>query len=212
MVAVEAVAISVTLCAVPGVRVREAGLAETPAGKPVIATATELANPLDALANTLTDCPVAPGGSTIVVGDAVMEKSGAVTGEGAGAAAGAEPPPQPRNPNPSKRPKARTTLCMVNPWWINSRSLIDPEIFFQSLDFDARSNAKAGLGCRKEFGREKTRRRKMQPIPIKRLTCTTTLAAVNLTIPPAPVSLRYTGKLVFPALIRPVEVARIPYR
>ncbi len=45
--AVEAAAISVTLWAVPGVRVKEVGLAVTPVGNPVKATATEPVKPFD---------------------------------------------------------------------------------------------------------------------------------------------------------------------
>ncbi len=50
---------SVTVCAVPGVSAKVAGLAVTPAGSPVTATLTVCVNPLSGAAVTLI-CPLAP--------------------------------------------------------------------------------------------------------------------------------------------------------
>ena len=47
-------AVSVVLCAMPGVRLKDAGLAVTPVGSPVIATLTAAEKPPAALALTLT--------------------------------------------------------------------------------------------------------------------------------------------------------------
>jgi hypothetical protein len=69
-------AVSVTLCAVPAVKVSVAGLAVTPEGSPVIATATEPLKEFTAVARTLTLPPVAPAVIVSEVGDSVSEKSG----------------------------------------------------------------------------------------------------------------------------------------
>lgn len=69
-------AVKATLCAVPGVRFNVAGFAVTPAGRPVIATATVPTNELTAAAVTLTCEPVAPGTIVNDVGDTASEKSG----------------------------------------------------------------------------------------------------------------------------------------
>jgi hypothetical protein len=76
--AVEA-AVSVTLCAAPGVNVSVAGLAVTPEGSPVIATATAPLNEFTAVARTLTVAPVAPDVTVSDVGDTVSEKFGGGT-------------------------------------------------------------------------------------------------------------------------------------
>lgn len=60
----------------PGVRVRVDGCAVTPAGSPVIATATGLLKELTAVAVTLTWEPTAPAVRAAEVGDAVRVKSG----------------------------------------------------------------------------------------------------------------------------------------
>lgn len=77
-------AIRVKLCAVPGVNDNVAGLLVTPAGSPVIATATGEANPFAAVAVTLTGCPAPPAVTATVVGATLSEKSGAGGGVGVG--------------------------------------------------------------------------------------------------------------------------------
>ena len=69
-------AVSVVLCAVPGVRVSVAGLAVTPVGRPVMATVTGAVSPLDGLALTLTAVPVPPAVRLSVVGASVSVKFG----------------------------------------------------------------------------------------------------------------------------------------
>jgi hypothetical protein len=71
-------AVSVVLCAVPGVRVSVAGLAVTPVGRPVMATVTGAVSPLDGLAWTLTAVPAEPAVRLNVAGDRVSVKLGAV--------------------------------------------------------------------------------------------------------------------------------------
>lgn len=73
-------AVKVTLCAAPGVRVIVAGFAVTPAGRPVIATATVPANEFSAAAVMLSCEPAAPGVRVNVVGDTDNVKSGGGTG------------------------------------------------------------------------------------------------------------------------------------
>ena len=82
-------AVSVVFCAVPGVRVSVAGLAVTPAGRPVIATKTMPVKPLVGTAFTLTGWPVPPAIIVTVAGVAVNEKSGV----GGGGGAERSPPP-----------------------------------------------------------------------------------------------------------------------
>ena len=55
-----AAAVSVTLCAVPGVSVSVAGFAVTPVGSPLMVTITVAVNPFVGTASTLTDFPVLP--------------------------------------------------------------------------------------------------------------------------------------------------------
>jgi hypothetical protein len=69
-------AVSVTLCAVPAVNVSVAGLAVTPEGSPVIATATAPLKEFTAVASTLIWPPVAPAVIVSDVGDTVSVKSG----------------------------------------------------------------------------------------------------------------------------------------
>jgi len=95
MVAVAGVAVAaaviVRFCAAPGVRVRVTGLAVTPVGRPVMATATEPVKLLMAVASTLTVWPAAPVVRESVVGATAREKSGvAATG-------GVDPPLQERS-------------------------------------------------------------------------------------------------------------------
>jgi len=80
-------ALTVTVCAVPGVKLSVAGCAVTPLGSPVIATFTVPVNPLAGTAFTLICCPPPPGTSETLAGVAVRLKSPA-------AGAGVEPPPQ----------------------------------------------------------------------------------------------------------------------
>jgi hypothetical protein len=61
---------------VPGVSVSAAGVAVTPVGSPVRATATVPENPLTALAVTLIGIPAAPAVRLRDAGDAVSVKSG----------------------------------------------------------------------------------------------------------------------------------------
>jgi hypothetical protein len=68
-------AVNVVLCATPGVRFNVAGFAVTPAGSPVIATATVPVNELIAPAVTLTKEPAAPPTIVNDVGDNISEKS-----------------------------------------------------------------------------------------------------------------------------------------
>ena len=56
----EADAVRLTCWPVPGVRVNVDGVAVTPCGKPVKATATEPLKPLAATAVTVTDCAAPP--------------------------------------------------------------------------------------------------------------------------------------------------------
>lgn len=70
-----AAAVRVTVCAVPGVTVNEAGLAVTPAGSPEIVTATGEVKPPLATAFTLNCAPDPPATSAAVVGETVIEKS-----------------------------------------------------------------------------------------------------------------------------------------
>src|SRR4030081_117577 len=69
-------AVSVVLCATPGARLNVAGFAVTPAGSPVIATATVPANELTAPAVTLTAAPAPPATRVNDAGDSVSVKSG----------------------------------------------------------------------------------------------------------------------------------------
>ena len=69
-------AVSVVFCAVPGERLRVAGLAVTPVGSPDNVTATIPENPLIGLAVTLTSCPPPPGIRLTEEGDAESVKSG----------------------------------------------------------------------------------------------------------------------------------------
>jgi hypothetical protein len=71
-----AAAVSVTLCAVPGVNVSDVGFAVTPVGSPLIATVTVPVNPFAATASTLTGFPAAPAWIDRVAGVAVKEKLG----------------------------------------------------------------------------------------------------------------------------------------
>src|ERR1700730_7064209 len=69
-------AVSVVLCATPGARLNVAGFAVTPAGSPVMATATVLANELTAPTETLTPAPAPPATRVTDAGDSVSVKSG----------------------------------------------------------------------------------------------------------------------------------------
>ena len=69
-------AVSVTFCAVPGVNESVAGLAVTPEGSPVIATATVPLKEFTAVARTLTCEPDVPATRVRDVGDTVRENSG----------------------------------------------------------------------------------------------------------------------------------------
>ena len=71
-----AAAVSVILCAVPGVRVGVDGLAVTPVGSPLRDTFTLPVNPFRAVAFRDTVCPVTPAVRRRVVGEAVRLKSG----------------------------------------------------------------------------------------------------------------------------------------
>jgi len=66
-----AAAVTVTVCAVPGVRLSVAGFAVTPVGRPAIATLTIPVKPLAGAAFTLICCPVPPGTSEMLAGVAV---------------------------------------------------------------------------------------------------------------------------------------------
>jgi hypothetical protein len=70
-------AVNVVLCATPGVRFKVAGLAVTPVGNPVIATATAPLRELTAVAVMLTGEPAAPAMIVKDVGLSASVKSGA---------------------------------------------------------------------------------------------------------------------------------------
>jgi hypothetical protein len=72
-----AAAVRVSVCALPGVKVSVAGLAVTPLGRPLMATATVLLKELIAVARTLTFEPVAPATSATDGGETEREKSAA---------------------------------------------------------------------------------------------------------------------------------------
>jgi hypothetical protein len=82
-------AVTVTFCAVPGVRVSVAGCAVTPVGSPAIATPTIPAKPFAGMALTLICCPAPPGTSMMFAGEEVRVKSPS--------AAGLESPPHDSN-------------------------------------------------------------------------------------------------------------------
>lgn len=86
-------AVRLVLCAVPGTSEREAGLAVTPEGSPLMVTATVPAKPLEGTAFTLTCCPGLPEVSVTAAGDTVREKSGGGA-EGVEGEAECDPPPQ----------------------------------------------------------------------------------------------------------------------
>jgi len=88
-----ALALRLTVCAVPGVSVSVAGCAVTPAG-PVIATDTVPAKPFDGAAVTLSDCPAPPAISIRLDGMADREKSAAGVVPDESPVATREPPPQ----------------------------------------------------------------------------------------------------------------------
>ena len=73
---VPAAAARVMFCGAPGVRLSVDGFAVTPAGRPLIATATVPVNELMAVDEMLTWEPTAPGVSVRAVGDMVRLKSG----------------------------------------------------------------------------------------------------------------------------------------
>jgi hypothetical protein len=64
-------AVTVTVCAVPGVKLSVAGVTVTPVGSPAIATLTIPVKPLAGVAFTLICCPVPPGTSEMLAGVAV---------------------------------------------------------------------------------------------------------------------------------------------
>jgi hypothetical protein len=70
-------AVSVMLCAVPGVSVNDVGFAVTPAGKPLSATPTVPLKPFSALADNCTGCPAAPIVTLKDCGLTASEKSAA---------------------------------------------------------------------------------------------------------------------------------------
>src|ERR1700730_15442920 len=69
-------AVSVVLCATPGDRLNVAGFAVTPAGSPVIATATVPANEFTPAAVTLTATPAPPATTVTDAGGTASVKSG----------------------------------------------------------------------------------------------------------------------------------------
>jgi len=68
-------AMRVTFSGVPGLRVSAAGDALTPAGRPLIATATGELKPFPPVTIRVTGCPVAPAVSFRLAGTAVRVKS-----------------------------------------------------------------------------------------------------------------------------------------
>lgn len=79
-----------TCCGVPGVKLKLAGAAETPAGRPDIDALICPEKPLSAVAETETDAE-APGGTDVLVGLTDMLKSG---WDGGGGPELPPPPPQ----------------------------------------------------------------------------------------------------------------------
>ncbi len=79
----EGEALRLTVCGAPGVRVSVAGVAVTPAGRPVTVTATVPAKPLTADASSVTGVPVVPSRMVWLAGDTASEKSGGGGGAGA---------------------------------------------------------------------------------------------------------------------------------
>jgi hypothetical protein len=71
-------AVSVVLCAVPGVRVSVGGFAVTLVGSPLIATVTVPVKPFTGTTFTLTCCPGLPATSVTVAGSVVSEKPAAI--------------------------------------------------------------------------------------------------------------------------------------
>lgn len=69
-------AVSVMVCAVPGVRLRVVGLAVTPLGRPVMATLTVPVNAFKAVALILTCDPADPAVRVSEAGEAESVKSG----------------------------------------------------------------------------------------------------------------------------------------
>jgi hypothetical protein len=88
--AAEDAAVSVTVCAVPGVKVGVAGLAVTPDGSPATETLTVPVKPFCGAAFTLTAWPAPPAVSVTVAGVEVSEKFG----DRGGMTAECDPPPQ----------------------------------------------------------------------------------------------------------------------
>ncbi|WP_433964914.1 hypothetical protein [Tunturiibacter gelidiferens] len=101
-------AVTVMLCAVPGVTDRVDGCADTPPGSPEIATVTIPAKPLAAAALTLTCWPGPPGTSVIVVGVEAREKSAAIAGVDTDA--GVDFPPHDVKPTQTSKPQQATAI------------------------------------------------------------------------------------------------------
>jgi len=76
-------AVRVVLCATPGARESDAGLAVTPVGNPLNATLAVPVKPFSAVAVTWTACPVAPVVRLSDCGLMASEKSGCAGGGGA---------------------------------------------------------------------------------------------------------------------------------
>jgi hypothetical protein len=96
-------AVTVTVCAVPGARLRVAGCAVTPPGSPLTATFTIPVNPLVGTAFTLICCPPPPGTSATLAGVAIRLKSPA-------GGAGFDPPPQDTSRSRQEKPILRAVL------------------------------------------------------------------------------------------------------
>ena len=90
-----AAAVTVTVCAVPGVTLSVAGCAVTPAGRLAIPTFTIAAKPLAGEAFTMICCPVPLATSEMLAGVAVRVKSLA--------AAGVDLPPQDANKSKQRK-------------------------------------------------------------------------------------------------------------
>ena len=78
--AADELAVMVTFCGVPGVRVKVEGLAVTPAGSPLMLMATVPVNLLTAPALTLTVEPTSPAVRLSDAGETVKVKSGVAAG------------------------------------------------------------------------------------------------------------------------------------
>jgi hypothetical protein len=99
-------AVSVTVCAVPGIRVKVAGLGVTPEGRPATVTLTVPVKPFCGAAFTLIVWPAPPAVRVTVAGVDVSEKSAVRTGP----MVEWDPPPQDSRVNSEDRHTVQTSF------------------------------------------------------------------------------------------------------